>query len=254
MNDKRHDRRDVELDRFLALARKATPDISGVETKLRDAGDGEDPGDAGTMVRLGVAAGSGLPRADDPPRRVEHIVFAEVSGEYDMLHPAEEDAGQTKPEPAATPGGPMVPSPRILAITRVSKFRSTPEMSGVAFRASARNSWSPGRAVYRSSSPPISRFNVCRARKNADFHPVFAPPRQLRHLPDRPSCPSSYSVITRRSSGLRRDIARSRIMPAVPAGLFSSGRVRDPERPAPPAKCSFPPGAVFAARRSIRAP
>jgi hypothetical protein len=31
MNDKRHDRRDVELDRFFALARQATPDISGVE-------------------------------------------------------------------------------------------------------------------------------------------------------------------------------------------------------------------------------
>jgi len=31
MNDKRHDRRDVELDRFFALARKASPDISGVE-------------------------------------------------------------------------------------------------------------------------------------------------------------------------------------------------------------------------------
>jgi len=31
MNDKRHDRRDVELDRFIALARQAPPDISGVE-------------------------------------------------------------------------------------------------------------------------------------------------------------------------------------------------------------------------------
>ncbi len=31
MNDKRHDRRDVELDRFFALARQASPDISGVE-------------------------------------------------------------------------------------------------------------------------------------------------------------------------------------------------------------------------------
>jgi hypothetical protein len=31
MNDKRHDRRDVELDRFFALARQAPPDISGVE-------------------------------------------------------------------------------------------------------------------------------------------------------------------------------------------------------------------------------
>lgn len=31
MDDKRHDRRDVELDRFFALARQATPDISGVE-------------------------------------------------------------------------------------------------------------------------------------------------------------------------------------------------------------------------------
>jgi hypothetical protein len=31
MNDKRDDRRDVELDRFFALARKAPPDISGVE-------------------------------------------------------------------------------------------------------------------------------------------------------------------------------------------------------------------------------
>ena len=31
MNDKRRDRRDVELDRFFALARQAPPDISGVE-------------------------------------------------------------------------------------------------------------------------------------------------------------------------------------------------------------------------------
>ncbi|HEX7523998.1 MAG TPA: hypothetical protein VF357_07335 [Candidatus Deferrimicrobium sp.] len=31
MKDKRHDRRDVELDRFFALARQASPDISGVE-------------------------------------------------------------------------------------------------------------------------------------------------------------------------------------------------------------------------------
>ena len=31
MNDKRHDRWDVELDRFFALARQASPDISGVE-------------------------------------------------------------------------------------------------------------------------------------------------------------------------------------------------------------------------------
>jgi hypothetical protein len=31
MNDKRHDRRDVELDRFFELARQAPPDISGVE-------------------------------------------------------------------------------------------------------------------------------------------------------------------------------------------------------------------------------
>ena len=31
MNDKRHDRRDVELDRYFALARQAPPDISGVE-------------------------------------------------------------------------------------------------------------------------------------------------------------------------------------------------------------------------------
>jgi len=31
MNDKRHDRWDVELDRFFALARQSTPDISGVE-------------------------------------------------------------------------------------------------------------------------------------------------------------------------------------------------------------------------------
>ncbi len=31
MNDKRHDRRDVELDRYFALARQASPDISGVE-------------------------------------------------------------------------------------------------------------------------------------------------------------------------------------------------------------------------------
>ena len=31
MNDKRHDRRDVELDRYIALARQAPPDISGVE-------------------------------------------------------------------------------------------------------------------------------------------------------------------------------------------------------------------------------
>ena len=31
MNDKRHDRRNVELDRYFALARKVPPDISGVE-------------------------------------------------------------------------------------------------------------------------------------------------------------------------------------------------------------------------------
>ncbi len=31
MNGKRHDRRDVELDRFFALARQASPDISAVE-------------------------------------------------------------------------------------------------------------------------------------------------------------------------------------------------------------------------------
>jgi hypothetical protein len=31
MNDKRHDRRDVELDRFFELARQASPDISEVE-------------------------------------------------------------------------------------------------------------------------------------------------------------------------------------------------------------------------------
>ena len=31
MNDKRHDRRDVELDRFFALARQAPQDISEVE-------------------------------------------------------------------------------------------------------------------------------------------------------------------------------------------------------------------------------
>ena len=31
MNDKRHDRRDAELDRYFALARPAPPDISGVE-------------------------------------------------------------------------------------------------------------------------------------------------------------------------------------------------------------------------------
>lgn len=31
MNDKRHYRRDVELDRFFELARQAPPDISGVE-------------------------------------------------------------------------------------------------------------------------------------------------------------------------------------------------------------------------------
>ena len=31
MNDKRHDRRDVELDRFFALARQASPGISEVE-------------------------------------------------------------------------------------------------------------------------------------------------------------------------------------------------------------------------------
>ena len=31
MNDKRHDRRDAELDRYFALARQAPPDISGVE-------------------------------------------------------------------------------------------------------------------------------------------------------------------------------------------------------------------------------
>jgi len=31
MNDKRHDRRDVELDRYFALARQVPPDISGVE-------------------------------------------------------------------------------------------------------------------------------------------------------------------------------------------------------------------------------
>ena len=31
MNDKRHDRKDVELDRYFALARQSPPDISGVE-------------------------------------------------------------------------------------------------------------------------------------------------------------------------------------------------------------------------------
>ena len=31
MNDERHDRRDVELDRYFALERQAPPDISGVE-------------------------------------------------------------------------------------------------------------------------------------------------------------------------------------------------------------------------------
>lgn len=31
MNDKRHDRGDVEIDRFFELARQAPPDISGVE-------------------------------------------------------------------------------------------------------------------------------------------------------------------------------------------------------------------------------
>ena len=31
MNDKRHDRRDVELDRLIELARQTPPDISGVE-------------------------------------------------------------------------------------------------------------------------------------------------------------------------------------------------------------------------------
>ena len=31
MNDKQHDRRDEELDRYFALARQAPPDISGVE-------------------------------------------------------------------------------------------------------------------------------------------------------------------------------------------------------------------------------
>ena len=31
MNGKRHDRRDVELDRFFALVRQASPDISGVD-------------------------------------------------------------------------------------------------------------------------------------------------------------------------------------------------------------------------------
>jgi hypothetical protein len=31
MNDKRHDRRDAELDRYFALERQAPPDISGVE-------------------------------------------------------------------------------------------------------------------------------------------------------------------------------------------------------------------------------
>jgi hypothetical protein len=31
MSDKRHDRGDEELDRYFALARKAPPDISGVE-------------------------------------------------------------------------------------------------------------------------------------------------------------------------------------------------------------------------------
>jgi hypothetical protein len=31
MNDKRHDRRDVDLDRYFALARNAHPDVSGVE-------------------------------------------------------------------------------------------------------------------------------------------------------------------------------------------------------------------------------
>ena len=34
MNDKRHDRRDAELDRYFALARQAPPDISGVERNL----------------------------------------------------------------------------------------------------------------------------------------------------------------------------------------------------------------------------
>jgi hypothetical protein len=31
MDDKRHDRRNVKLDRYFALARRSTPDISGVE-------------------------------------------------------------------------------------------------------------------------------------------------------------------------------------------------------------------------------
>jgi len=31
MDDKRHDRRDAELDGYIALARQAPPDISGVE-------------------------------------------------------------------------------------------------------------------------------------------------------------------------------------------------------------------------------
>jgi len=31
MDDKRHDRGDVELDRYFALARQAAPDISGIE-------------------------------------------------------------------------------------------------------------------------------------------------------------------------------------------------------------------------------
>jgi hypothetical protein len=51
MNDKRHDRRDVELDRVFALARQASPDISGVErnfetrvmARIREGREQQDP-------------------------------------------------------------------------------------------------------------------------------------------------------------------------------------------------------------------
>jgi len=51
MNDKRHDRRDVELDRYFALARQAPPDISGVErnfetrvmARIRESREQQDP-------------------------------------------------------------------------------------------------------------------------------------------------------------------------------------------------------------------
>ncbi|MGE5284788.1 MAG: hypothetical protein ACM3OG_07450 [Actinomycetota bacterium] len=51
MGDKRHDRRDVELDRYFAVAREATPDISGVErgfetrvmARIRESREGREP-------------------------------------------------------------------------------------------------------------------------------------------------------------------------------------------------------------------